>query len=159
MEIIDGKDLVNMKFVKTEDGYLKEYKPKKERYIPKLNEEYWFINQCGGVECYNNENIEADNYVISHQIVFETEEECEDYKWFLDELDKYKANLPIEVWNDTDIDKYYLYYSLDGEKIETAHSNYDKYDCLYFCSLESAKKFIDEVGEYRIKKYIFDIWE
>lgn len=121
MEIIDGKDLINMKFVKTEDGLLKEYKPQ-GRFIPNDGNTYWFVNIYGDLIYNCNANDKEDKYLIAHNLVFRTIEECKDYKWFLEQLDKYKTDFSKEEWEDKDIEKYYIFYAYFERKVEIEYN-------------------------------------
>lgn len=158
MKIIDGKDLVNMKFVKTEDGLFKEYKPQ-ERFFPKKNEIYWFIDSNGYVCSHENTKHEIDNYIIEHTLIFRTQDECQDYKWFLEQLYKYKINFSKEEWEDRSIDKYYLYFEHNKNVVKTSYCG-SLLQCNYDYFTEAGIiKFIETVGKERIKKYLFNIWE
>lgn len=158
IEIIDGKDLVNMKFIKTEDGLLKEYKPK-DKFIPKYNENYCFINDYGDITWLQNCDMERDRYIYSHKLVFRTRKECEDYKWFLNKLDEYKTDFTRKEWGNTNIKKYEITICHKDRRIKTgivySHQTFNP----YFFTKENADKFIEEVGEEHIKKYMFNIWE
>ncbi len=157
MEIIDGKDLVNMKFIKTEDGLLKEYKPQ-SRFIPKKENIYWYIDITGGIySSISNEDM-YDKYILNRQLVFRTKEEAKDYKWFLDKLDEYKHDFTIGEWKDKDIKKHILYFDYRDNKIYITYDTNLKFDCYYFTK-ENAEKFIEVVSEDRIKKYLFNVWE
>lgn len=157
MEIIDGKDLINMKFIKTEDGLLKEYKPQ-GRFIPKKDETYCSIEINGNIGFYKNYNDTIDNYVIAHNLVFRTEEEAGDYKWFLEQLYEYETDFSKEERKNENIRKWYLYYSYCSNGIETDYSSVYQLSNYYFTK-ENVEKFIEIVGEDRIKRYMFDIWE
>lgn len=158
MEIIEGKDLMNMKFIKTDDGLLKEYKPQ-GRFIPKLGERYYLITNKGDVNFFDNYYDTYDNYIFGHYLVFRTEEECQDYKWFLDMLDKYKSNFSKEEWKDTNIDKYFLILNHATKKIDYSSNKFCQSQGVTYFTKENIEKFIEVVGEDRIKKYMFDVWE
>lgn len=123
------------------------------RYIPRKGEYYWFIGICGGI-IENRYNTEQDEFAIKHNLVFRTEEEAEDYKWFLDQVDKYKKEFV------KDKDNYCLYFDSKIKKIVR-----ESWQCLiyqgltYFGDEENIKEFRNVVGDDRIKKYMFDVWE
>ena len=158
MEIIEGKDLMNMKFIKTDDGLLKEYKPQ-GRFIPKLNQTYFFINSDGYVDSYTNTKHKADNYIIAHNLVFRTQDECEDYKWFLDMLDEYRTDFSKEEWENVKIIKCYLYFEHANQGLATSLNYTQQQQGIVYFTRKNIEKFIEEVGEDRIKKYLFDVWE
>lgn len=67
------------------NGDLEVEKIKKEPWKPKENEPFFFVNQLGDIV---HRNRIADKsklpYLIKHNLVFKTEEEAKDYKWFLE---------------------------------------------------------------------------
>lgn len=157
MKIIDGKDLVNKKFILTDEGYIKEYRPQ-SRFIPQFDETYYYIDCFGYIDYTKNENNDCDKYILSHQLVFRTKKEAEDYKWFLDQIDNYKTDFSKEEWEDYSVSKYSLYFKYGEHKIGKGFNCNTKSHCYYFTE-ENIDKFIEVVGEERIKKYMFDIWE
>jgi len=123
----------------------------KTKFIPKKNEEFYYIGNYGGI-CYtNNDNFLGNEYIIEHQLVFATREQAEDYKWFLDTVDKYKKDYVDDMINFNFMMFEEQELKLDWEK-HYRQSNY------YFGSEENILKFRKEVGEERIKKYMFNIW-
>lgn len=134
-------------------GYRIEKVKPKGRYIPRKGEYYWFIGICGGI-IENRYNTEQDEYVIKHNLVFETEEEAEDYRWYLDQVDKYKKefvygerNHCIEFYHDL------------KELIFGYYKSIRSQGTTYFGSKENIEKFRNIVGDERIKKYFFGAFE
>lgn len=158
MKIIEGKDLVNMKFVKTEDGLLKEYKPQ-GRFISKEDEMYFYINSTGNIYHHKNAMGKIDNYIINHNLVFRTIEKCEDYRWFLEQLDKYKTDFSKEEWKDTNIDKYFLILNHATKKIDYSSNKFCQSQGVTYFTKDNIEKFVEVVGKERIKKYLFNVWE
>lgn len=91
--------------------------------------------------------------------MFRTQEECEDYKWFLDKLDEYKTDFTPEEWGNCNINKYEIYFNHYNKFIQTNCYSICQGFHNYSFTKENADKFIEEVGEERIKKYMFNIWE
>lgn len=152
-KIINGKDLVNMQFIETKDGLLKRYE-KKGKFVPKVNQKYWFVGADGSIDNFIHNNDIYDKWCLKHNIVFETEEECEEYKNYLIALDKYSYDFSDEEWEGY-IGKYALYFGTVDKKINKVYwSNY-KYTATYFKSIEDVQAFIDEVGEETIERYMF----
>lgn len=123
------------------------------RYIPRKGEYYWFVGICGGI-IENRYNTEQDEYVIKHNLVFETKEEAEDYRWFLEQVDKYKkefvygeSNHCIEFYHDI------------KEPIFDSYESIRSQGTTYFGDEENFEEFRNVVGEERIKKYMFHVWE
>ena len=130
---------------------IEKVKPK-GRYIPRKGEYYWFIGICGGI-IENRYNSEQDEFVIKHNLVFRTEEEAEDYKWFLNQVDKYKKEFV------KDEDNYCLYFDVDYKRLEIDYNHRFKYDLSYFGNGENIEEFRNVVGDERIKKYFFGVFE
>lgn len=60
---------------------------------------------------------------------------------------------------DKDKDNYCLYFDVDYKRLEIDYNHRFKYDLSYFGDGENIKEFISVVGEERIKKYMFNVWE
>lgn len=143
-----------------EDGTLKilENKVKLEKYIPKNGEYYYCIDSYGYVWS-TQKNCEGDEYLINHRLVFKTQEEAEDYKYFLDKLDEYSYKFSDEEWENEDLKKFYIHYNYKCHTNNVVYTIWVKRYKHYFYSRCDAQKFIDEVGENRINAYMFDVWE
>lgn len=133
-----------------------EYRIKKispiptEKFIPKKGERYYFVTAGGNISY----TVNYDVYLVSHNLVFEIREQAEDYKWFLDKVDEYKKPFVIFEKNS------YVYYDRENEEIGTYFNDaHQVQGVIYFGSKDNIDAFVKEVGEERIKKYIFDIWE
>lgn len=131
---------------------IEKVKPK-GRYIPKLFDTYYYISKFGIICASTNNESEPDSYIFEHNLVFRTEEEAEDYRWFLEQVDKYKKEFV------KDKDNYCLYFDVDYKRLEIDYNHRFKYDLSYFGDGENIKEFISVVGEERIKKYMFNVWE
>lgn len=131
---------------------IKKVKPK-GRYIPKKGELYYFVGNYGEI-IESRHNTEQDEFLFKHNLLFITEEEARDYKWFLDQVDKYKKEFV------KDKDNYCLYFDSKVKEIVR-----ESWQCLIYQGLthfgdeENIKEFISVVGEERIKKYFFGVWE
>lgn len=154
-KIIEGKDLANMRFIETEDGLLRRYE-RKGKFVPKVNQKYWFIEANGDFENYICDDDSTDEWIIGHNIVFETEEECEEYKNYLLVLDKYSYDFSDEEWEESEyIDKYTICFDFTKKTIDINHWNNRKHCATYFKSIKDIKSFINEVGEETIEKFMF----
>lgn len=122
------------------------------RYIPKEGEYYWYIPTFGGISWKTYEN-EFDEYVIKHNLVFRTEEEAEDYRWFLEQVDKYKKEFVYGERNHC-ID----FYHDIKELIFSYYKSIRSQGTTYFGSKENIEEFRSVVGDERIKKYMFNVW-
>lgn len=124
----------------------------KEPWKPKKGERYYFNDEYGDVVWNTYGDDDYDRYVLAHRLVFQTQAEAEDYKWFLDKVDEYKK--PFGVCDKN----YYFNYDHDGREVIRYYD--DLCQCqgtIYFGSLENIDKFLEEVGEDRIKKYWFKV--
>lgn len=153
MNYINGSELAGKRFVKLENGDLREVK---EKFIPAIGESYHFINELGFIGCITNQNTEADRWAIKHHLVFRTEEECKDYRQFLKTLDEYTFE---PDWDNGNQEKWAICFEHESYKISIDQYFFDQYQGNYFESEEKAKAFIKEVGEDRVKRYMFDVWE
>lgn len=129
-------------------------KVKKEPWKPEIGEKYYFTDNYGNVVCniYNDDN--ADRYVLAHWLIFQTVEEARDYKWFLDKVDEYKKPFELNESN------WFFLYDHDNKEFETmCFTSIQMQGIIYFGDGENINNFLEEVGEERIKKYWFNIWE
>lgn len=140
-----------------EGGLLKIVNPKKGKYVPKEGELYWFIDSYG----YICSEFEYDEWFIKHKTVFRTREEVQQYKRYLDVLDKYKYEFSKEEWKNKNIEKWYLSFMSEYSGAFDCCPTYTRKhpNCVYFKSEEDAEDFIEEAGKDNIKKFMFDIWE
>lgn len=130
---------------------IEKVKPK-GRYIPKKGEFYCFVGMYGGI-IESRYNTEQDEFVIKHKLVFRTEEEAEDYKWFLDQVDKYKKEFVEGEMN------HYFYYAFKIKRIGISWDDGIKEYKFYFGNGENIEEFRNVVGDDRIKKYMFGVWD
>lgn len=153
-------DLKDKEIEITEEGILKVVEKKKGKFIPENGIPYWFVNADGNVRYHIYTNDEIDIYVISHHPVFFTKEEAEEYKHYLEVLDKYKHEFSAEEWEDENVEKLLLCFHAKSNELDFYHSYNLKFqNCIYFKSLEDAEDFIKEAGIENIKKFMFDVWE
>lgn len=157
MEIIKGEDLKGMQFVKDEEGRYVVYESK-GRYTPKIGEEYWYVSTFGDINNVTSCNDSSDEWLIKHHLVFRTKEECEDYKGYLEQLDKYSHEFSKEEWEDKNVEKWRFCYFYQTKEL---HITFTEIVCEWSCYFTEnlIKQFRETVGDERIKKYMFDVWE
>lgn len=124
----------------------------KGRYIPKKGELYYFVGNYGEI-IKSRHNTEQDEFLFKHNLLFITEEEARDYKWFLDQVDKYKKEFVEGEMN------HYFYYAFKTKRIGISWDDNIKGYKFYFGNGENIEEFRNVVGDDRIKKYMFNIWE
>lgn len=131
---------------------IEKVKPK-GRYIPKLFDTYYYISNLGNIFFTTNNEDESDSYIFEHNLVFRTREEAEDYRWFLEQVDKYKKEFEIRKLN------HYFYYTLINKRIGISWNDDFKEHKFYFGDEENIEEFRNVVGDERIKKYFFGAFE
>ena len=125
------------------------------RWKPKMGEECWRVSVGGDVYKAEWDNDHFDNNIFNHTDIFPTEEQAifdRERKRIRRELMRYsKPFIPGERnWS-------FNYNGLDGViRYWKSIYGYDQF-CLYFRSEEMVKKAVEEVGEDRIKKYLFRV--
>lgn len=154
------EDLKNKEFEITDDGLLKVVEKKTGKFVPKIDEIYWYVRSNGNVDYYRFTNDKVDEYLLNHHPVFRTQEEAEEYEHYLVVLSEYKYEFTYEEWKNTKIDKWYLVYDIerdaichfsDTDLIGDSHS--------YFKTKEDTEYFIRKAGRENVKKFMFDVWE
>lgn len=153
MNYVNGSELAGKRFVKLENGDLREVK---EKFIPAIGESYHFINELGFIGCITNQNTEADRWAIKHHLVFRTKEECEDYRQFLEMLDKYTFD---PDWDNDDQERWAICFNHEYNKLYFNDCCSVQCQGDYFESKEKAEEFIEAVSQDRVKRYMFDVWE
>lgn len=145
---------------------LKKLTCKSGVFKPKENQNYYFVTGDGLVECqgwcgdcYDDTNYELGN-------CFETEEQAEfalEKQKIYTELKRYALEHNDEVldWNNKEQEKWALTYDYEHRCILSMYgTTWMKELCsVYFTSAEIARNAIAEVGEEKIKKYLFEVEE
>ena len=138
--------------------------PKSKVYKPKPQEMYYFLAGDGTPTADHNLDDGSVEKFISIGNCFETGKEA---KHMVEKLKVIKElrdfalennNEKID-WRDKCIGKYFITYDFYDEEISVASytfRNFLPFE-IYFTSKEIAQKAIETIGEYRIKKYYFDI--
>lgn len=153
-KIIDGSELAGMMFEVQEDGTLKQIV--KGKYLPKYGERYYYVNIYGLTNYADSDDDADDHWLFNHQLVFRTEEECEEYRKFLDLLDEYTFE---PDWNNVQQVKGFIYYDHSVKQMNVSELWIAQTTTIWFESREKAKEFINKAGEQNIKRFMFDIWE
>lgn len=152
MEYINGSELANKRFIKLDNGDLREVQGK---YVPKYNELYHYLGNCGRISFYYNRDNSVDEWILKHNLVFRTEEECKDYKKFLETLDEYAFE---PDWNDEEQEKWYLEFNHRDCELMFILCYYMRPQCVCFQSKERGEAFVEKVGEEAVERYMFDYW-
>lgn len=152
--INENEDISNKVLVKFLLGEYEVERIEKRPWKPEIGDRFWFIDDyriLNDIICYAGE---YSKYLLAHKLVFRTEKEAEDYKWFLDKVDEYQKPFILGIYN------YFIYYNHEKKEVSKDYFFRDQAQgTIYFGDKENIEKFLEEVGEDRIKKYWFNIWE
>lgn len=140
--------------------------PQKPKSVLDLKDgdDYYYINMCGDVArtTFSNDTCEIDKRIIEFGNAFLTKEEAE----FESERRKCEAVLlkygtrDLMSLGDKYTKKYYIQYDYDVNKIMIfKHYSIGIQGVINFKTEELAQRAIEEVGEDRLKKYIFNVKE
>lgn len=135
--------------------------PKKPKSVWDLTEEYkyYYINCYGDIDSTFYDGYEEDVDIIKCGNAFLTEKEAHF------EVERRKCEAILLKYGtrdirslDDDTNKYYIIFDNSVDKIIFLCCNYmQNQGTIYFESKELALKAIEEVGEERLKKYIFNV--
>ena len=149
-------DLKEKEIEINENGFLKVVEKKTGKFIPKDGELYWYVDSCG----YVSSEFDYDEWLVNHIPVFAKQKEAEEYKDYLDILDKYKHEFTDEEWKNVNIEKKHLVFHSDNGEIGLFFELTVKCpNCVYFNTNEDAENFVKEAGEANVKRFMFDVWE
>lgn len=129
----------------------------KDSKWPKEDDLYYYISGCGSINRAFFEKTEYHIAKIEIGNCFKTKEEAE----FALERLKVRAELkefgfkPTDWYKDTTESKYSIYYDNCSQQLAIDYILFMQDDVIYFKSRDIAKKAIEQVGEDRIKKYLF----
>lgn len=165
-----GKDKKHMKKIcleelKDKDLYLDDdgkiivIEKSNSKFVPLIEENYYYVN-------YDYKTIEKrylsdcfDKLILSKDYVFATEEEAEEYAKYLKALEKYRYNFTIDEIKNIGINKYYVEYEIDIDRMVAYSYCYHVTNKILFKTKSDCENFIEEAGKENIKKFMFDIWE
>lgn len=129
---------------------------KEQQEFPQVGDTYYYIESNGriGVFSWNEATFDLQAQEVGN--IFHTEEEAE----FA--VEKLRVEAELRKYSRTfkhGGDNYALNFNHDGGKIVHVYASesYEELGSLYFESRDKAQQAIDEVGEERIKKYIFGV--
>ena len=129
----------------------------------KTGDEYYYIDMCGDVDitAFRNGTYLTDEKIIKIGNAFLTEEEAEF------EVERRKCEAILLKYGTRNFmsfeyydDKYYIMYNNTLENVYVDCCNFmQRQGSIYFKTEELAQKAIEEVGEDRLKKYVFNVKE
>ena len=113
MEYINGSELAEKRFIKLENGDLRDVQTG-GKFIPQCGETYYYLRTNGSISDYESNDDSIDRWILKHHHVFRTRKECEDYRHFLKVLDEYTFE---PDWNDPKQKKWAPSFSHSAHKI------------------------------------------
>lgn len=161
------KNVEDVELTPEQEKQIKNYLGIKDnkRWKPYHGETYWYIMNCGNITSTPwNKHCSYDAEHLAMSNCFKTEEEA---KFALEKIKVYlelknfadENNEPID-WNNERQEKYTFYYDYsDLGLIISDYHHIAHIGTIYFSSVELAQKALAKVGEKRIEKYLFGVWE
>ena len=130
----------------------------------KIGDEYYYIDMCGDVDitAFRNGTYLTDEKIIKIGNAFLTKEEAKH------EVERRKCEAILLKYgtrdmmsiSDDDTNKYFICYNNYVHGIAVNYNQFvQNQGTIYFKTKELAQKAIDEVGEDRLKKYVFNVKE
>lgn len=155
MNYINGSELANKRFIRLENGDLRE--AQKGIFVPNNGETYYYLKTNGEVvvATYRDRH-HSNRRIVKHHLVFKTKEECEDYKEFLETLDEYTFE---PNWDDESQEKWYLRFDHNDDELSLVCRHNMQHQGVCFQSEEKGLDFVKAVGKEAVKCYIFNFWE
>jgi hypothetical protein len=128
---------------------------KKEKWLPKCNEEYWFRATDGEyVRWKRTVGVGVDDWRVHYIPVFKTEKECRRYWHFMDTVKEKSYEFSKEEWFGYGIRKYFIYYDYRVEQVRVGNEYATKdFNKPYFKTEEDAKYIIDN-----FKDELMEFW-
>lgn len=133
-----------------------------EKWKPKIGEEYWYFYDWGDYiakSIWTNRN--RDNYRYYLNICFKTRKEAEQHleniktEAELRQLAEELNNGEKFDWEDTEQEKYYLYYDGEDEEVYGDFSYIAKFPKQIYCLRKNFKdKALEQIGKERIINYL-----
>lgn len=142
-----------------DDGKIIVREKSNGKFVPLIKQKYYYLNSGYKINETTYLSDSFDKLILSKDYVFKTKEEAEEYAKYLKALEKYRYKFTIDEIKDTSIDKYYVEYEVDTDRMVASSFCYHVTNKILFKTKNDCENFIKEVGEENIKKFMFDIWE
>lgn len=131
-----------------------------KRVQPKLGSDYWFLTEAGYPSSTTWSGVAWDKDLYAFGNCFPTEEaakfEQEKRKIELKLKDLARESVKRVCWDNLRELKYYIWYDhTDDELGIEEDTRFHAQGAIYFPTEEDCARAIEEVGEQRIKKYLF----
>lgn len=141
----------------------KSNEPKRKVRFPERGEEYYYLESTNDVGYDLWTNNTSNNLRLNMGNIFKTKKEAEfaaEKQKVIVELQRYaiEHNERDIDWNDGNEHKYNIIYEHNFNRLRIFSTFNRQYiGQIYFTSVEIAKNAIREIGEDRIKKYLFGV--
>ena len=138
---------------------------KSKAFKPKSNDNYYIITDGSTVCCAYCEDNKWDESRFNIGNMFETREEAEfalEKQKVYTQLKRYafEHNEGAIDWDDTKQEKWYINLDIKYKSLVITYNlTWKSINDVHFTSKEIAKNAISEIGEEKIKKYLFEVEE
>ena len=138
---------------------------KSKVFVLKKNQNYYFITTDGKIDRKIWEDVEWDNDLFNLGNCFETKEQAEfalEKQKVYTQLKRYafEHNEGAIDWDDTKQEKWYINLDIKYKSLVITYNlTWKSINDVHFTSKEIAQNAIKEIGEDRIKKYLFEVGE
>lgn len=137
----------------------REYKGKSGKWIPEKGEIYYFLDEELYFDWNCFDNNDTDKAILKYSKIFKTEEEAQEYADYLKARKEYSYEFSKEEWEDSGIQKYFIYYNHTCNVLGiTANNIWFPMNGIHFKSRGKAEEFIDKYKK-QILKFEFGIEE
>lgn len=148
-EIVAGYDVLKQRISELEE------QSKEEQEFPQDGDGYWYIDDEGYILNEKWDGLDFEEYRLAIGNVFKTKEQAE----FASE--KLKVEAELRKFGRSfcyNRENYSISYDGNSGSIEPLLNYYEhQQGVIYFESVEKAQQAINEVGQERIKKYLFGV--
>lgn len=138
------------------------FKINTEKFYPNFDDKFFFVFKKGSeyrISSTTKDHSSITQALINNTFVFPDKIGAEEYKHYLEVVDKYKSNFKPD-WEDESQVKVELTYCNAINHIDARCSwLYSSSSTVHFKSHEQAKAFLDEAGEENVKHFMFNIWK
>ena len=135
----------------------KDKKEKSEKWIPKLDEDFYYLDSELNTFCTFFEDTDGDRKLLKYSKIFKTQKEAKEYADYLKARHEYSYEFSKEEWEDYKIEKYLMYYNYQSKKFRIlCCSNCRDINAIYFKTRKKAQEFIENYKK-QILKFEFGI--
>lgn len=144
---------------------VKKANEKSKVFVPEYGEKYYIIDPRGKIKCLPFGDDEYDEDCFSIGNCFETREETKfalEKQKVYTQLKRYafEHNEGAIDWDDTKQEKWYINLDIKYKSLVITYNlTWKSINDVHFTNKEIAKNAISEIGEEKIKKYLFEVEE